>query len=61
VPAHAGGSTGRSIPIALGANPLLTIAALALRVADRIVTELPPVEAKPPAPTPASEVVTPAP
>jgi choline dehydrogenase-like flavoprotein len=50
---------GSIIPTALGVNPSLTISALALRVADRIVNELPHVAAEPPVPAP--EVVTPTP
>jgi choline dehydrogenase-like flavoprotein len=34
------------IPTALGVNPSLTISALALRCADRIIEELPPVQAQ---------------
>jgi choline dehydrogenase-like flavoprotein len=50
---------GSMIPTALGVNPSLTISALALRVADGIVNELPRVAAQPAAPAPG--VVLPAP
>jgi cholesterol oxidase len=41
------------IPTALGVNPSLTISALALRSADKIIDELPTLAAAQPAPTPA--------
>ena len=34
---------GAVIPTALGVNPSLTISALALRIADQVIRELPPV------------------
>ena len=48
-------SDGAQIPTALGVNPSLTIAALALRTADAIIDELPAIAAEPA--TPASATV----